>query len=386
MMSRLTTAVSVSITYTLSLLLLTCQSQAEESKPSESELKTPTDLDQAASFSTQAAALEILDPTKPTVQDRFAPELLAQPEHEPVKSVEQPVVQRDTVQSSPQLSLATSAQFSDLSSPEPDMEGNLVSPDLRIAQTTKDGVPTLQPEPVTPAQPLLQPQVLQNQRIVRYAPGITIFTPSGYGKSWGSGAVGIGFQSRTRFTDNPDGSVGISFGFGNARKVVGLDVGASLLDLSGFSRGALSFKVHRLLPADFAIAAGVTGIPLGSGFDGLTVSPFGVITKRIVINKNEATPFSQMFLSLGAGGGNFRSESNIANGTGTAGIFGSVAVRVIRPMTFIAEWSGQDLSLGLSVIPFKNLPLVITPAVTDITGQAGDGVRFVLGVGYGFSY
>jgi hypothetical protein len=382
MMSRLTTAVSVSVTCTLSLLLLTFQSQAEESKSSESELKTPTDLDQAASFSTQAAALEIPAPTEQEVLDRFAPELLVQPEHEPATWVEQPVAPRDAVQ----FSLATSAQYSDLSSLEPDKDGSLVNPDLQIAQATRDGVPTLQPEPITPNQPLLQPQVLQGQRTVRYAPGITIFTPSGYGKSWGSGAVGVGFQSRTRFTNTPDGSVGISFGFGNARKAVGLDVGASLLDLSGFSRGSLSFKVHRLLPADFAIAAGVTGIPLGSGFDGLTVSPFGVITKRIIINRNESTPFSQMFLSLGAGGGNFRSESNIANGTGTAGIFGSVAVRVIRPMTFIAEWSGQDLSLGLSVIPFKNLPLVITPAVTDITGQAGDGVRFVLGVGYGFSY
>jgi hypothetical protein len=385
-MSRLTTAVSVSITCTLSLLLLTCQGQAEESKPSESELKTPTDLNQVSGFSTQAAALEKPVPAEPMALDRFAPKLLTQQEREPATPLEQLVVQRDTVQSL-QLSLATSAQFSDFSSPESNMEWNLVSKeDPQIAQATRDGVPTLQPEPITPDQPLLQPQILQNQRTVRYAPGITIFSPSGYGKSWGSGAVGIGFQSRTRFTDNPDGSVGISFGFGNARKAVGLDVGASLLDLSGFSRGALSFKVHRLLPADFAIAAGVTGIPLGSGFDGLTVSPFGVITKRIIISRDDSAPFSQMFLSLGAGGGNFRSESDITNGTGTAGIFGSVAVRVIRPMTFIAEWSGQDLSLGLSVIPFKNLPLVITPAVSDITGQAGDGARFVLGVGYGFSY
>jgi hypothetical protein len=86
------------------------------------------------------------------------------------------------------------------------------------------------------------------------------------------------------------------------------------------------------------------------------------------------------------GGGNFRSEDSVLNDTSTAGVFESVAVRVIEPVNLIAEWSGQDLSMGLSIIPFRRLPLVITPAVSDITGNAGDGVRFVLGIGYGFSY
>ncbi|MBO1349159.1 MAG: hypothetical protein EBE86_018005 [Hormoscilla sp. GUM202] len=55
-------------------------------------------------------------------------------------------------------------------------------------------------------------------------------------------------------------------------------------------------------------------------------------------------------------------------------------------MHAIAEWTGQDLTVGISVVPFQNLPLVITPAVTDITGNAGDGSRFILGIGYGFSF
>jgi len=42
----------------------------------------------------------------------------------------------------------------------------------------------------------------------------------------------------------------------------------------------------------------------------------------------------------------------------------------------IANWTGQDLSLGLSITPIPKLPIVITPALMDVTGRAGDGTRF----------
>ncbi len=248
-----------------------------------------------------------------------------------------------------------------------------------------EAAPSLRPQPASPEEPPFQPQILRSQPARRFVPGVTLFTPSGYGKSWGSGVVGVGFQSRTRYRDQADGALGVSFGFGDAQRVVGLDVGLTVLDLSEFDRGALSLKLHRLLPQDVAIAVGVSNIVFGGGSDA-GVAPYGVVTKKISLKSSTTQPLSQIFLSLGAGGGNFRSEDNVFNQTGTAGVFGSVAVRVIEPVNLIAEWSGQDLSMGLSITPFKRLPLVITPAVSDITGNAGDGVRFVLGIGYGFSY
>ncbi|WNN91672.1 hypothetical protein [Gloeocapsopsis dulcis] len=35
---------------------------------------------------------------------------------------------------------------------------------------------------------------------------------------------------------------------------------------------------------------------------------------------------------------------------------------------------------------FSTTPLVITPAIADVTGNAGDGTRFILGVGYAISF
>jgi hypothetical protein len=45
------------------------------------------------------------------------------------------------------------------------------------------------------------------------------------------------------------------------------------------------------------------------------------------------------------------------------------------------------LNLGASIAPFPNIPLIITPGVADVTGNAGSGGgRFILGVGYGITF
>jgi len=64
-------------------------------------------------------------------------------------------------------------------------------------------------------------------------------------------------------------------------------------------------------------------------------------------------------------------------------LFGSAALQLIPRTNIILEWSGQDLNLGLSVVPFANIPILITPSVVDLTGSAGDGARFTIGVSYG---
>ena len=57
------------------------------------------------------------------------------------------------------------------------------------------------------------------------------------------------------------------------------------------------------------------------------------------------------------------------------------------------DWPGQDLDIGLSVVPFRDFPLVLTPAIADITGSAGTyntqysvRARFALGVGMAFRF
>lgn len=220
----------------------------------------------------------------------------------------------------------------------------------------------------------------------RASPSITIINPSAYGASWGNFGVGIGFQERARFTDEADGVIGLGFGLGNSQKNVGVQLGVSLVDVSSpFNDGAVNLKLHRRLPQDFAVALGVQGLTTWGDTDGGS-SVYGVTTKRFRLRQDRTKPFSELYTSVGLGGGQFRSESDIDNGNDTIGLFGSIALKIIEPVGLVTEWTGQDLTIGVPLVLFRNLPLVIVPAVTDVTGTAGDGARFVVGVGYSFSF
>lgn len=264
-----------------------------------------------------------------------------------------------------------------------------------IAQSLAQGgtKPRLQTEPTRPEEQPFEPKnvplepLQATNRKAPSAPGISILTPSAYGQSWGSASIGVGLQSRTRFSEKPDGVLGLGIGLGNAQKSVGLDIGLTFVDLIGNTAqdGTVSLKLHRRLPEDFAVAVGVKNLIRFGDTDSGT-GYYGVVTKRFGLQEDVQKPFSQVFVSAGVGSGQFRSELDISQDRDSVGIFGSVAVRVAEPVSAIAEWSGQDLTLGLSIVPLRDIPLVITPAVTDITGNAGDGSRFILGIGYAISF
>ncbi len=218
-------------------------------------------------------------------------------------------------------------------------------------------------------------------------PGSSITSPSGFGAQWGDVFASASYQERTRFGNLDDGSVSVGFGLGDARKYAGLEV--SLASVSTFRRGfyengALSLKLHRLLTNDIAIAGGIENLATWGDTDGGT-SGYGVISKYFQLNSPDK-PFSSVVANIGVGGGRFRSESDVINRKDTVNVFGSLGVRVFRPISFIADWSGQDLGLGVSIAPFRNIPLTINPSVVDVTNNAGDGARFTIGVGYGLKF
>ncbi len=265
---------------------------------------------------------------------------------------------------------SVSDSFAQLPDPIPDAVGQ--PPSLRTEPTSSDELPFQ-----------VKKNLLQSSR--RYSPGISYLTPSAYGKSLGQFSVGGSFQSKVRFRSESDAFLGGGFGLGDPRKAVGLDVSVGIADITTFKRGTIGFKVHRRLPAQFAIAVGIDNAITWGRVDG-AISPYGVVSKAFQLREDPRAPFSQLYVSAGAGTGRYRSQGDIVNRRDSVGVFGSVAVRVVEQVNFITEWSGQDLTLGVSILPFPKIPLVFTPAVTDVTGTAGDGPRFTIGVGYGFSF
>lgn len=140
-----------------------------------------------------------------------------------------------------------------------------------------------------------------------------------------------------------------------------------------------------MLPEGFGVAVGVeNAVRWGTTDAGRSV--YGVISKVFPLQENTEKLLSRLTLSVGLGSGRFRSEDDLSNDSETVNIFGSAGLQIARPVSFITDWTGQDLNLGLSITPFRNIPIFITPAVADVANTAGDGPRFILGVGFGFNF
>jgi hypothetical protein len=243
-----------------------------------------------------------------------------------------------------------------------------------------------------------------NTYIPRVSPGFSISNPTGFGADNNLLFFGLSYQSRTRFTQTSDGEAGFGIGLGDAVKSVGVELSYSINSFGtsqAFGSGAFNAKVHKRLSEDTAVAIGwnqFAQVNLGNGVRGTTgpsdypKNSYYLVGSKIFRTCEDINqPLCRIAVTGGVGSGvflPFNTISNaVANGTEATGlnVFGSVGVRVARPVSAIVEWTGQDLAAGLSIAPFDNFPLVITPAVRDITG-AGDGARFILGAGIAVNF
>jgi hypothetical protein len=223
------------------------------------------------------------------------------------------------------------------------------------------------------------------------SPGFSIFNPVGFGADNNLLFLSLSYQNRTRFTRTADGEAGIGIGLGDASKAIGAEVSYGIDSFgssAGFGSGAFSVKLHRRLTDDASVAVGWNQFARIQFAGGANVpsdyprnSYFVVGTNIFRTNEDINAPFSRVALTGGIGSGVFlRFDPTLSPGSSNRGlnVFGSVGVRIVRPISAIVEWTGQDIGVGLSIAPFKDIPLVITPAIRDIAG-AGDGARFILG-------
>lgn len=232
---------------------------------------------------------------------------------------------------------------------------------------------------------------LENVKVeggVQASPSLSVNIPTAFGADNNTGFVSATYQQRTRYANVHDGGLGIGVGLGDAQKAVGVELSYTAASFGGsrdFGAGGFNAKVHRQFANDWAVAAGWNGFANVGGPNDFEHSLYGVVSKVFRTRDDINLPLSRVAVTAGVGNGQFRTEDAVAKGINNVNVFGNVAVRVAQPVSLIAEWSGQDLGFGVSVAPFKNLPLTITPAVRDVVG-AGDGPRFVVGSGLGFKF
>jgi hypothetical protein len=238
----------------------------------------------------------------------------------------------------------------------------------------------------------------------RVSPGFSISNPTGFGADNNLVFFGLSYQNRTRFTQTSDAEAGFGVGLGDAVKSVGVEISYSINSFGtsqAFGSGAFNAKIHKRLSEDTSVAIGwnqFASIVFGPGKNGTTIpfdypknSYYASATKILRTCEDINQPFCRIAVTAGVGSGAFLPFQTISDavqaGKDASGlnVFGSVGVRIARPVSAVVEWTGQDLAAGLSIAPFENFPLVISPAVRDITG-AGDGARFILGAGVAFNF
>ena len=237
------------------------------------------------------------------------------------------------------------------------------------------------------------------------SPGFSLFNPVGFGADNNLVFFGLGFQSRSRYTNENDGGATIGIGLGDAVKSVGAELSYSLNSFgqnSGFGSGAFNAKIHKRLSEDSSVSLGwnqfatiLTGSGRRSGSastDYPRGSYYAVGTKILRTREDINDAFSRVAVTGGIGSGVFLPFDETTLDPKGLNVFGSIGVRVARPVSAIIEWTGQDLAAGLSFAPFENFPLVITPGFRDIAGisdsrsGAKAGPRFVLGASVAFNF
>lgn len=231
----------------------------------------------------------------------------------------------------------------------------------------------------------------------RGAPGTSTGSPIAFGANWGDVYVGAGVQAPIRYSTASDGGATVGMGFANANDYVGLDVGLSFLSTvrSGLTnRMGLSVKAHKILAGNWGIAVGVENIYITNQPTDANPSVYAVISKVVDLNGTFLSDFKSLTLSAGAGNEDFRLEKDVRAGSKTIAAFGSAALRIWDQVSVIVDWPGQDLNVGVSIVPIKDFPLVLTPAINDLTGLAGTfnygtaaaRPRFSLGAGMSFKF
>jgi hypothetical protein len=221
---------------------------------------------------------------------------------------------------------------------------------------------------------------------VRLGPAASVSVPTAFGVDAGELFFGVGYQGRTRYTDQDDAAAVAGLGIGK-RSLVALEVALttySTLRGAPLETGGLSFKVHRALPGNTSVAVGWENAVLWGGSDDAG-SLYGVATRVFTLREDPSAPFSMAVFTLGVGNGRFRFEEDDAKDRKTVNLFAAAGLRVAEQVSLVGDWTGQDLNVAASFTPFPRVPLVLTTGLADLTGSAGDGIRFILSLGYGTS-
>jgi hypothetical protein len=233
---------------------------------------------------------------------------------------------------------------------------------------------------------LIEPLV--QLRAPGFSPGSTAGGPSAFGANFGDAYIGVSGSNRRAKVNEADGSMGLGFGLGDSSKYVGLEVSVNLGSIRKFAaNGEVGLKLHRKLSSKSSIAIGYDGgIVWGEENRGRESTLYGVVSQVIPLRPENQDNSMPLTLSLGVGGGRFRSLNDVINQRDSVGVFGSLGLQVAPQASLVSSWTGRDLNLGVSFVPIRTTPLFVTAVAANVLQRDDNATVFSLSLGYGFNF
>jgi hypothetical protein len=233
-------------------------------------------------------------------------------------------------------------------------------------------------------------------------PSVSSNVPTAYGFSEGQGGVGIGYADKGPGNTRHTGALGVVLGLGDPYHGVGIDAGYNVLELFAhagqpgpFDAGSFTFRAHRALGPNTQVAVGAENVADFGGGDN-SHSYYAVLTQRFKLSPEPNRFLSRLYVTVGAGNGRFRVVDYNTSDKGKP-VYGTFTGSSVRPIAAIGtnlglqlsafgEYNGDYVNVGLSIVPFKSLPIVVTPSINNIAHHDDPTTYYDLGVGYLFNY
>jgi hypothetical protein len=218
-------------------------------------------------------------------------------------------------------------------------------------------------------------------------PGSSLGAPSGLVSSWGSAFVALGGLANTSSSDRTDGSLAAGMGLGDSIKsigsVVSLSVGSVDPDGDMGERGALGISVGKFF----------VGPQLGVAIGGINVAGWNDISEKpkhsayIAVTKIFPIENHPIIVNVGVGTNAFADVQEVDPESEASG-FVSAGVYLTPHISLIADYTSRIVTLGTSILPVAEWPLVVTLGAFDVNNRVpGDeGTSLVGSVAYSFMF
>jgi hypothetical protein len=218
-------------------------------------------------------------------------------------------------------------------------------------------------------------------------PSSSLGAPSGLVSGWGSAFVAFGGLANTSSSDRTDASLAAGFGLGDpinsVGSVVSLSVGSVSPDGGAGERGALGASIGKFFVGP-QLGVAIGGINL-AGWNDITTKPdpsaYLAVTKIFPIEDHP------IIVNVGIGTNAF-ADIREADPEDEVGAFVSAAFYLTPHISLIADYTSSIVTLGTSILPVSDFPLIITLGAFDVNERTpgSDGTSFIGSVAYSFMF